>query len=250
MASIVFLTFASIFLVSLISLIGAVSLFFNWEKVEKSLIYLVSLSAGTLLGDAFFHLIPSSYENLSENTFKIPLFLLSGIITFFVLEKFIHWRHCHHIASEKHPHPFSYVILFGDSLHNLIDGAVIAGSFLVSIPVGIATTLAIIFHEIPQEIGDFCSLVYGGFSRKKALILNFLTALISFAGAGIVLIINSGLPHTNQFLIPFAAGGFIYIASTDLIPELHKNTEIKKSIGQFLAIIIGIGLMMALTFLE
>jgi zinc and cadmium transporter len=218
--------------------------------LEKLLIYLVSLSAGTLLGDAFFHLIPSSYKNLSENTFRIPLFLLSGIITFFVLEKFIHWRHCHHIASVKHPHPFSYIILFGDSLHNLIDGAIIAGSFLVSTPIGIATTLAIIFHEIPHEIGNFCSLIYGGFSRQKALALNFLTALISFAGGGIVLIINSSLPHINQFLIPFAAGGFIYIASADLIPELHKNTEIKKSIGQFLALIIGIGLMMALTFLE
>jgi zinc and cadmium transporter len=250
MISIIFLIFLSISAVSLISLVGAASLFFNWEKLEKSLIYLVSLSAGTLLGDAFFHLIPSSYKNLSENTFKMPLFLLSGIVIFFVLEKFIHWRHCHKIASVKHPHPFSYVILLGDSLHNLIDGAVIAGSFLVSAPVGIATTLAIIFHEIPQEIGDFCSLVYGGFSRKKALLLNFLTALISFAGAGIVLTLNSSLPHINQFLIPFAAGGFIYIASSDLIPELHKNTEIKKSVGQFLALLLGIGLMMGLTFLE
>ncbi len=250
MSSIVFSTFLSIFSVSLISLIGAISLFFNWAKLEKSLIYLVSLSAGTLLGDAFFHLIPSSYKNLSENTFKIPLLLLSGIIAFFVLEKFIHWRHCHHIASIKHPHPFSYVILFGDSLHNLIDGAVIAGSFLVSAPVGIATTLAIIFHEIPQEIGDFGSLIYGGFSKKKALLFNFLTALISFLGAGIVLALNSNLPHLNQFLIPFAAGGFIYIAAADLIPELHKNTEVKKSVGQFLALLLGIGLMMGLTFLE
>jgi zinc and cadmium transporter len=250
MTSIILLTFISISVVSLVSLVGAIGLFFNWKKLEKSLIYLVSLSAGTLLGDAFFHLIPSSYENLSGNNLKIPLFLLAGIIIFFVLEKFIHWRHCHHIASEKHPHPFSYVILFGDGLHNLIDGAVIAGSFLVSLPVGLATTLAVIFHEIPQEIGDFGSLIYGGFSRKKALLFNFLTALISFLGAAIVFILNSSLPHINQFLIPFAAGGFIYIASADLIPELHKNTEIKKSIGQFVAILIGIGLMAGLTFLE
>lgn len=250
MISIILLAFLSILAVSLISLIGVASLFFNWEKLEKSLIYLVSLSAGTLLGDAFFHLIPSSYENLSRNTVRMPLFLLLGIIAFFVLEKFIHWRHCHHIASEKHPHPFSYVILFGDSLHNLIDGAIIAGSFLVSVPMGVATTLAIIFHEIPQEIGDFGSLIYGGFSRKKALLFNFLTALISFLGAGIVLALNSSLPHLNQFLIPFAAGGFIYIASADLIPELHKNTEIKKSVGQFLALLLGISLMMGLTFLE
>jgi zinc and cadmium transporter len=250
MLSVLFLTFASIFLVSLISLIGAVSLFFNWAKVEKSLIYLVSLSAGTLLGDAFIHLIPNAFKNLPENSFRVSLFLLSGIVVFFILEKFIHWRHCHEIASEKHPHPFSYVILFGDGLHNLIDGAVIAGSFLISFPVGVATTLAIIFHEIPQEIGDFCSLIYGGFSRKKALLFNFLTTLISFVGAGIVLVLNSSLPHINQFLIPFAAGGFIYIASSDLIPELHKQTEIKKSIGQFAAILVGIALMAGMTFLE
>jgi zinc and cadmium transporter len=248
MPSIIFLTFISILIVSLISLVGIISLFFNWGRLEKALIYLVSLSAGTLLGDAFFHLIPSSYAN--KNTFKVSLFLLSGILVFFILEKFIHWRHCHRIASERHPHPFSYIILVGDSLHNLIDGAVLAGSFLVSVPVGLATTLAVIFHEIPQEIGDFGSLIYGGFSRKKALILNFLTALTSFLGAGIVFVLSSSLPHVNQFLIPFAAGGFIYIASSDLIPELHKNTEIKKSIGQFLALLLGIGLMMGLTFLE
>ncbi len=250
MAFVIFSTFLSIFAISLISLIGAIGLFFNWAKLEKSLIYLVSLSAGTLLGDAFFHLIPSAYGNPGENTFTISLFLLSGMLTFFVLEKFIHWRHCHHIASEKHPHPFSYIILLGDSLHNLIDGAVIAGSFLVSFPVGLATTLAVILHEIPQEIGDFGSLIYGGFSRKKALLLNFLSALISFAGAGIILILNSGLPHINQFLIPFAAGGFIYIASADLIPELHKQTEIKKSAIQFLALLFGIGLMVGLTLWE
>lgn len=250
MAFIIFLTLISVFIVSLISLIGAASLFFNWEKLEKSLIYLVSLSAGTLLGDAFFHLIPGAYSDSSESTFKISLFLLSGVITFFVLEKFIHWRHCHQVASEKHPHPFSYVIIFGDGLHNLIDGAVIAGSFLISIPIGIATTLAIIFHEIPQEIGDFGSMIYGGFSRKKALLFNFLTALISFIGAGFILILNSKVLSINQFLIPFAAGGFIYIAAVDLIPELHKNTEIKKSVGQFVALLLGIGLMMGLTFLE
>ncbi|NCO98380.1 MAG: ZIP family metal transporter [Candidatus Moranbacteria bacterium CG_4_9_14_3_um_filter_40_7] len=250
MTSIIFLTFISISAVSLISLIGVASLFFNWKKIEKSLIFLISLSAGTLLGDAFFHLIPSSYEELTENTLQIPLFLLSGILVFFVLEKFIHWRHCHEIASENHPHPFSYIILLGDGLHNLIDGAVLAAGFLVSFPVGLATTLAVIMHEIPQEIGDFGSLIYGGFSRKKALALNFLTALTSFMGAGIALALNSALPHVNQFLIPFAAGGFIYIASVDLIPELHKNAEIKKSAGQFLALLTGIGLMIGLVFLE
>jgi zinc and cadmium transporter len=250
MLSVVFLTFVSITIVSLMSMIGAISLLFNWEKVEKSLIYLVSLSAGTLLGDAFIHLIPNAFKDLPENSFKVSLFLILGILIFFILEKFIHWRHCHEIASEKHPHPFSYVILLGDGLHNLIDGAVIAGSFLISFPVGVATTLAIVFHEIPQEIGDFGSLIYGGFSKKKALLFNFFAALISFLGAGIVLLLNSSLPHINQFLIPFAAGGFIYIASADLIPELHKQTDVKKSFGQFVAILIGIGLMAGLTFLE
>ena len=241
-------TIISVFIVSLISLIGVFTFSIDHKKLEKALIYLVSLSTGTLLGDAFIHLIPEAYENGAG--LSAGLYILSGMLFFFIVEKFFHWRHCHHVPSEIHPHPFSYVILAGDTVHNFIDGLVIAASYLVSIPVGIATTVAVFLHEIPQEIGDFGSLMYGGFSRAKALLFNFLSGITAVAGAIIVLLINTNVANMNSFLIPFAAGGFIYIASADLIPELHKNTEAKKSLLQVLTFIAGIVLMLMLLKLE
>jgi zinc and cadmium transporter len=238
----------SVVIVSLISLIGIFAIPFNKEKLSSVLIYFVSFSAGTLLGDAFIHLIPEAY-NKAGIYLPVALYILSGIVAFFILEKFIHWRHCHILASEKHPHPFSYVILAGDAVHNFIDGLIIGASFIVSIPIGIATTTAIIFHEIPHELGNFCSLVYGGFSKSKALFYNFIAAVASIVGALIVLIINTGESNLTNFLIPFAAGGFIYVASSDFIPELHKHTEIKKSFWQLVTFIFGIGMMVLLLFL-
>lgn len=242
-----FYTILSVILVSLISLVGFFVLPIKKEKLEKILVYVVSFAAGTLLGDAFIHLIPESYEK-NHNALFVSLSILSGIISFFVLEKFIHWRHCHVVASEKHPHPFSYVVLFGDIVHNFIDGLIIGASYLVSIPVGIATTIAVIFHEIPQEVGDFGSLLFGGFSKKRALLLNFLTALAAILGAIIVLVFRN-IVNLSDFLIPFAAGGFVYVASADLIPELHKNTEVRKSMLQLISFVLGIGLMVLLLVL-
>ncbi|MFA5961743.1 MAG: ZIP family metal transporter [Parcubacteria group bacterium] len=242
-------TLISVFIVSLISLIGVFTLSIDHKKLYKYLIYLVSLSAGTLMGDAFIHLIPEAYEG-SENSVLVSLFILFGILVFFVMEKVIHWRHCHEEPCADHPHPFSYIILVGDSLHNFVDGMVIGASYLVSIPVGIATTVAVIFHEIPQEIGDFASLIYGGFTRKKALFLNFLSALTAVAGALLILSFDLKIDGLEGFLVPFAAGGFIYIAGTDLIPELHKHNEAKKGILQVLAFLVGIGLMLAILLAE
>ena len=238
----------SVVFVSLISLIGVFAIPLGKEKLNKVLIYFVSFSAGTLLGDAFIHLIPEAYEK-SGIYISVPLYILAGIVAFFILEKFIHWRHCHIIASEKHPHPFSYVILAGDAVHNFIDGLIIGASFIVSIPIGIATTTAIIFHEIPHEMGNFCSLVYGGFSKSKALYYNFITAIAAVFGALIVLVFSAGENNLTSFLVPFAAGGFIYVASADFIPELHKHTEIKKSFWQLVTFILGIGLMVLLLLL-
>ncbi|MEK7598576.1 MAG: ZIP family metal transporter, partial [Patescibacteria group bacterium] len=202
----------SVLAISLISLIGVFTLYVRREKLEKFLIYSVSLSAGTLLGDAFIHLIPGAYENAKE-PFMVSVYILLGIVIFFIMEKFLHWQHCHEAHCEEHPRQFSYVILAGDTLHNFIDGLIIAASYLVSIPVGIATTIAVIFHEIPQEIGDFGSLIYGGFSKMKALLFNFATALTAVIGALLVLFANSNADKLTQFLVPFAAGGFIYIAT-------------------------------------
>jgi len=237
--------FGSVFLVSLISLIGILILFLKEEKLKRVLIYFVSFSAGALLGSAFFHLLPEATKEIGFDL-RNSFYLLSGIIICFILEKFIFWRHCHIFPNKDHPHPFSFLILFSDGLHNFIDGLIIGASYLANISLGIATTLAVIFHEIPQEIGDFASLIYGGFSKSKALFFNFISALMAILGAIAFLILADKIEGLINFLIPFAAGNFIYIASSDLIPELHKEFEIKKSIFQFIFFNAGLLVMFAL----
>ena len=179
---------ASVFLVSAVSLIGVVTIFFGEKKINNVLRLFVSFSVGALLGDAFIHLIPEAFE---DGDMLVSVSILGGIITFFILERFIHWRHCHEVGCEEHGHALPYMILMGDGLHNFIDGVIIGASYLVSIPVGIATTLAVIFHEIPQEIGDFGTLLYSGYSKTKALLLNFASGLIAVVGAVSVLLLSS-----------------------------------------------------------
>lgn len=244
-----FCTISSVIIVSLISLIGVISLAIKKELLQKILLVLVSFAAGSLLGGALIHLLPEAVAE-SDFTLSVSLYLLAGIVVFFILEKFIAWRHCHIPTSEKHPHPVGIINLIGDALHNFIDGMIIAASFLVSIPLGIATSLAVIFHEIPQEIGDFGVLIYAGFSRTKALLFNFLSAIFAILGAIIVLLLNSQVPTLTQFLIPFTAGSFIYIAASDLIPELHKETKPVKSLLQLIFFLLGIGVMILLLYWE
>ena len=201
---------------------------------------MVSFSTGALFGGAFLHLLPEIVNEVGF-TPKISFYIIIGILFSFIVEKFVHWRHCHHpdhIHSKVHS--FAYMNLFGDGVHNFIDGMIIGASYLISIPVGIATTIAVVLHEIPQEIGDFGVLLHGGFSKKKALLFNFLTALTSIIGAIVALTIGTYSEHLTTFLIPFAAGSFIYIAAADLIPELHKEKDTKKSIGQLVTMILGI----------
>jgi zinc and cadmium transporter len=237
----------SVFLVSLISLIGIWTLAIKGKILNKILIFFVSLSAGALLGGAFIHLIPEGLETFGiTNIFFI--FILIGILLFFILEKLITWHHCHDLKCKKHhPKTIGPMIIIGDSLHNFIDGLIIGGSFLINIPLGIATTIAVILHEIPQEIGDFGVLIHAGYSKKKALLLNFLSALTAIIGTVVALTIGAMSESFIAYLLPFAAGGFIYIAASDLIPELHKDFKISTSILQVLVFILGIALMYILT---
>lgn len=235
--------FGSVFIVSLMSLIGVFTIGLNKELLSKIVLYLVSFSAGSLFGGAFLHLLPEAVEEFGFGA-EISLYLLSGIAVFFIIEKTIHWHHCHGFPSGKcELKSFGYMNLIGDGVHNFIDGMIIAGSFIASTTLGIATTLAVIFHEIPQEIGDFGVLIHSGFTRKKALMMNFLSALTALLGAIAVVLVSSLTENILVFLLPFAAGNFIYIAGSDLIPELHKEYELKKSIGLLLAFITGIILM-------
>ena len=239
----------SILVVSIISLIGAVTLLFRKIDLKNILIFLVSLVAGALLGDAFIHLLPEAAEEFGF-TLNLSLFLLLGILTFFILEKFIQWRHCHLPTTEDHPHPLAFMNLIGDGLHNFVDGMIIAGSYLASVPLGLATTLAVILHEIPQEISDFGILLHGGFTKKKALAFNFLSALLAVIGAVLALMVGASIENFSLFLIPFTAGSFIYIASSDLIPELHKETKPSISFMQLIAFMLGISVMIVLLLLK
>lgn len=245
----IILTIASVLLVSAISLIGVAFIWVTEAKLKKAFTYMVSFAVGGLLGDVFLHLIPQMTE--AGFTTQTALILITGILVSFTVERFLQWRHCHIPTSTEHPHSFAYMNLFGDSIHNLIDGLIIGGSFLASIPLGLATTLAVVFHEIPQELGDFSVLIYGGIHKKKALMFNFLTALTAVIGAVIALALGSLIEGATLLLVPFAAGNFVYIAGSDLIPELRKDTpELKKSVLQLLSLVAGIVPMVLLLLLE
>jgi len=234
----------STLLVSLISLVGIFFIAMKEQMFKRLLLLLVSFASGTLLGAAFLHLIPESLfpEPLSAYNETAVIAMLVGILAFFLLEKFL-WRHCH--ERECPIHTFAYLNLLGDVVHNFIDGVVIAASFLASVPLGVTTTLAVVSHEIPQEIGDFSILIYGGLGKAKALSYNFLTATISVFAAALTYFFSAYFPSLT-YLLAFAAGGFIYIATTDLIPELHKEQGLSKSVAQFALLSLGMALMWVL----
>ncbi len=235
----------SVTVVSLLSLLGIFTLSIKKNKLKNILIYSISFSAGALFGDVFIHLLPEIVKETGL-TVQISSFVILGIVVSLFIEKIIHWRHCHMPITKTHIHPFAYMNLFGDSIHNFIDGLIIGSSYLISIPVGIATTLAVIFHEIPQEIGDFGVLIHAGIKRKKALMYNFLTATTAIFGTLIALLFSSKIEGATTMLSAFAAGSFIYIAGSDLIPELHKETQLKKSLIQIFTFILGVAIMYGL----
>ncbi|MBS3104815.1 ZIP family metal transporter [Candidatus Woesearchaeota archaeon] len=227
----------AVLIVSLISLLG-ILIFFRKKTLDRILFYLVSFAAGTLLGAAFLDLLPEALEEGFRES--VPVFILIGILSFFVLEKFLHWHHHHAGHEHEEVHGFTYLNIVGDAIHNFLDGAVIAISFMNSTALGIIATIAIIAHEIPQEIADFSILIYGGFSKAKALIYNFLTALTAVVGALAAYFYSNAINNSTIFLTSFAVGGFVYIASTDLIPEIQKEKDLKKSLVQLVLLALGI----------
>lgn len=225
----------AVLIVSLISILG-IFIFLKQKILNKILFFMVSFAAGALLGAAFLDLLPEALESrFNENT---PILILVGILSFFVLEKFLHWHHHH--TGKKEVHAFTYLNIIGDGIHNFLDGVIIAISFLNNTSLGIVATIAIIAHEIPQEISDFAVLLYGGFSKTKALVYNFLTALTALIGALLAYFYSTLIQNSSAYLTAFAVGGFIYIASTDLIPEIHKEKDLKKSFLQFALLVLGI----------
>lgn len=219
---------------------------FSKETLKKVLFYLVALAVGGLMGGAFLHLLPEAIDKME--TMNVFLYALTGFFLFLIIEKVIHWRHCH--EGDCPVHSFAYMNLIGDAVHNFIDGLIMAAAFISGTGLGVASALAIFLHEVPQEIGDFGVLVYGGIERKKALFYNFLTAITAVLGGIIGYYFLSFAEISSAFLLPFAAGGFLYIAATDLIPEIRREDSIRKSVLNFSIIFLGILAMYFLRFLE
>jgi zinc and cadmium transporter len=232
---------ASTFAIALIAFVGIFTLALKDKILNKILLVLVSLSAGALMGGAFIHLLPEALEEAEGSDFNVFLIVLIGFVLFFMMEKVLHWRHCH--KGKCDVHTFHYMNLIGDSIHNFIDGLIISASFIASIELGITTVIAIAAHEIPQEIGDFGVLIYGGFNKKKAIVLNFAVALMIVWGGIVGYFISNAVEQSVIFLLPFAAGGFIYIAATDLVPEIKKELDIRKSMATMIVFVCGILIM-------
>ena len=236
-------------IISLISFVGVITLIIKKKKMPGIVTVLVSFAAGAMMGATFLHILPEAIHELPRHETAFEMVLV-GIFVFFIFETYLYWYHCHAGHWHKHRHktkchikPMGVLNLFGDALHNFTDGIIVGASFLVSIPLGVISSIAVAAHEIPQELGDFGVLVFSGFSMKKALFFNFLSALTAILGAVATFYFASIIENLTAYLIPFAAGGFLYIAGTDLMSELKEEPEIKKATWQVIIFLIGIAVM-------
>jgi zinc and cadmium transporter len=209
-------------IVSLIPLIGFSVLVVNKEKMEKYSHLLVSFAVGALLGNAIIHILPEIFETETKPLY-ISISIIAGVLLFYGIEQFLSWRHCHEQTSLEHSHPVGLMSQIGDSVHNFIDGTLIATSFAVDVRLGWTTVLAVILHEIPQEIADFGVLLYAKWPVKKIVLVNLLSAVTAFAGLAIGFWLSNSIDGFNTIALSVTAGGFIYIACTDLIPDLHEK---------------------------
>jgi zinc and cadmium transporter len=224
---------------SLLALVGTVTVVLPPATLERLLLPMVGLAAGSLLGGAFFHMVPESVDSLG-NGLGVYGALAMGFLVFFVLEQFLHWHHCHRADHSGH-RPLGYLILLADGLHNLIGGLAVGGAFMVDVRVGAITWLVAAAHEIPQELGDFGVLVHSGWRARAALLWNFASALTFLVGA----LIAYGLAEHIEvaYLLPFAAGNFIYIAAADLLPEITSEPRSRDKLETTAAFLVGLGIL-------
>jgi len=237
-------TLAATFTVSLISLVGVFTLTMKEDKLHKILAIMIAYSAGAILGAALFDLLPEAVE-LVERHLVFPIVAL-GFIVFMFLERIIYWYHGHGHSHEfekngkkKPVKEFAYLNIVGDLIHNFIDGVIIAAGFINSFNVGMATTIAVAFHELPQEIGDFGILVYAGMERRRALLYNFLAALSAVLGGLIGSSFFASVESLGGYMIAFSAGAFIFLAASELIPEMHDSESRLRSTIQMAILILG-----------
>jgi zinc and cadmium transporter len=226
-------------LMSAIALVGAVTLLLSEATLSRILLPLVAFSAGSLLGGAFFHMLPASLDRGGDFS-RVSVIVLAGFCAFFVLEQFLHWHHCRRAGSD-HKEPLTYLVLIGDGLHNFLGGLAIAGTFLIDVRLGIVSWLAAAAHEIPQELGDFGVLVHGGWPKRQALLLNLLSALMFLVGS--MLAYAASFAIDVSWLVPFAAGNFIYIGASDLIPEIKQHPSAVANLVHLAAFLSGLALL-------
>lgn len=224
-------------IVSVISLIGVVSLAVKPVVLEQIIFMLISFAAGSLVGASFLHILPEIVEHSSG--IHIFSWVVIGFVIFFLLEKYFYWRHCH--KGEKcEIHPVGYLNLVGDALHNFVDGMFIGSSFYAGKEVGIVAAVAVILHEVPQELGDFGILLYSGFSRTKALVLNLVVSLTAIVGVFAGYLLCTKIENISYYILAIVAGGFIYVASCDLIPEIHREKQLARSVFSLGLFILGV----------
>lgn len=228
---------------SAIALVGAVAVLMPPAKLERILLPVVGFAAGSLLGGAFFHMLPESIDALG-NRLGIYVALMAGFLVFFVLEQFLHWHHCHRVHHTTH-RPLGHLILLADGLHNFIGGLAVGGAFVVDIRVGVVAWLVAAAHEVPQELGDFGVLMHSGWQRRSALAWNFASALTFLLGS---LLAYAVADHVEvAYLLPFAAGNFIYIAAADLLPEIASEESTVDKLETSAAFVAGLALLLAAT---
>lgn len=218
---------------------GAAALLFFPEGIRRVVVpWLISYATGALLGAAFLGMIPAGLSHAPA--FKVTATVLAGIVLFFLLEKLVLWRHCHDSECAVHGRA-GPLILIGDTFHNFVDGVVIAAAFITSIPLGIATALAVLAHELPQEVGDFAILLDSGYGRMKAFVLNTLSAAATLPGAVAAYFWLDEMSDAVPYVLALSAASFIYIATADLVPELHRQVTPAASFAQFVLLLAGIG---------
>lgn len=228
---------------SAIALVGSATLLLPEQRFVRLVIPLVALAAGSLLGGTFFHLLPAGVAQLG-NRLGLYAALAAGFVVFFVLEQFLRWHHCHQPLPNHEP--AGYLILIADGLHNLIGGLAVGGAFVIDTELGIVTWAVAAAHEVPQELGDFGILVHSGWSKRAALTFNVVSALSFPLGGVIAYVLSGGIEVA--WLLPFAAGNFLYIAAADLIPQLHADecpgsgapASVGARLAQFVALLVGL----------
>jgi zinc and cadmium transporter len=232
-------------LMAAIAMVGSVTLVLKPATLDRLLLVLVAFAAGSLIGGAFFHLLPAALE-AGLTGLEVGIATVAGFTVFFILEQLLHWHHCRRARADC-KQPLTYLILIGDGLHNFLGGLAIAGTFLVDIRLGITAWLAAAAHEVPQELGDFGVLVHGGWSKRRALLFNLLSGLTFLLGG----LVSYGLSREldTTLLIPFAAGNFLYIGAADLVPEISKHARLGANAVHLVAFLAGIVLLLSLSLL-